>query len=964
MASLHNPPSQPTTSDQAMTDSDTITSAWSLARDEQQPPQQPPQRDKQPKTPKRVCTACRRRKVGCDKKQPCQNCKKAGNDCVYPPSNDANAHQMIRDERLLEQLNRLEPMFKTLASYADRGMLPAVVGSILPEAANNNHSSPTPPTPQHSAGSGSARDRPVYRPVGTQQTATQQTPSPPGQHSQPQGSKLTGGEGQSKSSKGKGTPGSAWSSLGTSTGKLVKDDGRHRYVSGTFWESLHNEAWKLFKENVHPLATILHVPSVEPLVLQAMQNTQNLAPRIEGLLFVIYFGAVNSLSPDDCELQFWSPQSALLVGFRRGVDSALARSRMMETDDMLILQTFVVYLVILRSVDPTYSWNMTGLAVRLAQALGMHRDGRLLNLSPFDAEMRRRLWWGICILDTPASEEYSGSTGVLELSSFDSRPPLNVNDSDLHPDMTDDPAESQDLTDMSFTVARCWASNVWRTMIDTRRADPDSEKSFQLMTLAERQSWVDRKSQEISGQFSGDTNSRKSLHLLLSSFTGTIIKNLRFLSLNPLEPGSQLDDDQRKRVLQDAIEFGAGFGGLAAAIELADRGFEVTVLEKYPDSSSQGDILDFFPNAGCIIHRWDDGKVGQEIHDTGCSLIQTMELCKYDGKLITNVPWARGSVEHNLTYAGHRGKIHSIILSYAKTLVQDIRIGVAVTDYLEEEDRAGVLISTGETLWADCVIAADGPRSIARQKVLKLDDQAKDGNKSGWSVFRSFFKTNEAMLKHPGLKDLYHKDRDVLRVWMYDNLTLLAVVWNQGKDIAWVLIHPDDKESSESWSNVAEREHVAKWMKVFTAEDAQALFEVTPVGKTIDFKLVYRPTIDNWVSEGGRTILIGDAAHANLPTAGQGASQALEDAVTVAQCMEMSGGDNGQTQRDAFYKIPWDDIEAAPEEWANRRFRKLKPWDPLQFAKEQFPKVAEDIKNGVKGHLDTVAVLPPKGGYW
>ncbi|KAH7213206.1 hypothetical protein DER44DRAFT_770394 [Fusarium oxysporum] len=616
MASLHNPPSQPTTSDQVMADSDTITSTWSLARDEQQPPQQRPQRDKQPKTPKRVCTACRRRKVGCDKKQPCQNCKKAGNDCVYPPSNDANAHQMIRDERLLEQLNRLEPMFKTLASYADRGMLPAVVGSMLPEAANNNHSSPTPPTPQHSAGSGSARDQPVYRPVGTQQTATQQTPSPPGQHSQPQGSELSGGEGQSKSSKGKGTPGSAWSSLGTSTGKLVKDDGRHRYVSGTFWESLHNEgdmngmttgdnedededddddecdddpprpslgslqyalifnsnfqqsgsdsihpphshrlhAWKLFKENVHPLATILHVPSVEPLVLRAMQNTQNLAPRIEALLFVIYFGAVNSLSPDDCELQFGSPQSALLVGFRRGVDSALVCSKMMETDDMLILQTFVVYLVILRSVDPTYSWNMTGLAVRLAQALGMHRDGRLLNLSPFDAEMRRRLWWGICILDTPASEEYSGSTGVLELSSFDSRPPLNVNDSDLHPDMTDDPAESQDLTDMSFTVARCWASNVWRTMIDTRRADPDSEKSFQLMTLAERQSWVDRKSKEISGRFSGETNSRKSLHLLLSSFTGTIIKNLRFLALNPLEPGSQLDDDQRKRVLQDAIE--------------------------------------------------------------------------------------------------------------------------------------------------------------------------------------------------------------------------------------------------------------------------------------------------------------------------------------------------------------------------------------------------------------------------
>ncbi|KAM5369650.1 hypothetical protein ACJZ2D_008909 [Fusarium nematophilum] len=433
------------------------------------------------------------------------------------------------------------------------------------------------------------------------------------------------------------------------------------------------------------------------------------------------------------------------------------------------------------------------------------------------------------------------------------------------------------------------------------------------------------------------------------------------------------------------IIVGAGFGGLGAAIECADRGMDVTVVEKYPDSNSQGDILDFFPNAGRVISRWDNGNVGQQIHDTGCSRIRAMELCKFDGKFITNVPWARDGKEHNITYAGHRGKVHSIFLAHAKSLVQDIRIGVAVVDYLEEDQRAGVRLATGETLWGDCVIAADGPRSIAREKVLNLTDDSKDGNNSGWAVFRSFFKTDKAMLNHPGLKDLYHTDRDTVRFWMYDNLSLMAFVWNHGQDIAWVLIHPDDKESSESWSNIAEREHVAKWMSYFSAEDAQALFEVTPVGKTIDFKLVYRPTIDNWVSKGGRTILIGDAAHANLPTAGQGASQALEDAVTVAQCLESSGGDvklaleaaqriryhrsnavhkSGQQNRDAFYKIPWDDIEAAPEDWAKKRFPKLKPWDPLKFAKEQFPKVAEDIKNGVTGHLDDVAVPPPPGGYW
>lgn len=36
------------------------------------------------------------------------------------------------------------------------------------------------------------------------------------------------------------------------------------------------------------------------------------------------------------------------------------------------------------------------------------------------------------------------------------------------------------------------------------------------------------------------------------------------------------------------IIVGAGFGGLGAAIECANRGMDVTVIEKYPDSNSQG----------------------------------------------------------------------------------------------------------------------------------------------------------------------------------------------------------------------------------------------------------------------------------------------------------------------------------------------------------------------------------------
>ncbi|KAF7553035.1 hypothetical protein G7Z17_g3897 [Cylindrodendrum hubeiense] len=427
---------------------------------------------------------------------------------------------------------------------------------------------------------------------------------------------------------------------------------------------------------------------------------------------------------------------------------------------------------------------------------------------------------------------------------------------------------------------------------------------------------------------------------------------------------------------------GAGFGGLSTAIECANRGMQVTVIEKYPDSNSQGDILDIFPNAGRIIKAWDGGKVGQEIHDTGCDKIRSMEVHKYDGKYVTEVDWARDEFEHDITYAGHRGKLHSIIMAYAKRLVPDIRIGVGVTKYLENEEQAGIVLSTGETLWADCVIAADGPRSVAREQVLGLINEDETNTDSKWAVFRSFFKTDEASRELLRANGLLYPDRDLVRFWMFDNLSMMAFVWNDGADVAW-----DDKASEEGWSNsnIASREHLAKWMEPFTGKDARAIYNVTPVGKTIDFKLVYRPAIDKWTSKGGRTILIGDAAHANLPTAGQGASQALEDSVTLAHCLEVCGGDvklaleatqriryhrsnavhkSGQVNRDAFYKTPWEVIEADAHTFAKRRWPKLKPWDPLQFAKEQFPKIAEDIKNGVTGSLDEVAIPPPEGGYW
>lgn len=251
-----------------MADSDTIVSAWNSAHQEQEQQQeqqqekdQQPSGEAQPRVPRRVCAACRRRKVGCDKKQPCQHCKKSGTECVYPPENQtSDERHLFRDTGLLERLHRLEPMLKTLASCMEQGsLLPPSVrnSSALPQTqplgySESTSSAPAPPTPPRSVGSGSTVNRPDHRLAGSDQPATTQAPSPLGQPSPSLDADLTGvvqsnsnntaPDGRSfQGVSPKETSGLVQSPYGTSMGKLVRDDGRQRYVSGTFWEALHTE---------------------------------------------------------------------------------------------------------------------------------------------------------------------------------------------------------------------------------------------------------------------------------------------------------------------------------------------------------------------------------------------------------------------------------------------------------------------------------------------------------------------------------------------------------------------------------------------------------------------------------------------------------------------------------------------------------------------------------------------------
>jgi hypothetical protein len=105
-------------------------------------------------------------------------------------------------------------------------------------------------------------------------------------------------------------------------------------------------------------------------------------------------------------------------------------------------------------MDPRSLFCCIGIAVRIATRLGLHRDGAQFNMSPFETEQRRRLWWQIVALDKRTADITGSPTSALSSLGTDCRFPLNVNDIDLHPHAKEPPSPSTGITEMTFFLTR------------------------------------------------------------------------------------------------------------------------------------------------------------------------------------------------------------------------------------------------------------------------------------------------------------------------------------------------------------------------------------------------------------------------------------------------------------------------------------------------------------------------------
>ena len=230
----------------------------------------------------------------------------------------------------------------------------------------------------------------------------------------------------------------------------------------------------------------------------------------------------------------------------------------MNTNEIVTVQALVLFLVCVRRHDDTrFVWSLTGLALRIAQSLGLHRDGSVFGLSPFDTEMRRRLWWQVCILDTRASEDHGSDPSILEYS-FDTKYPLNINDEDLDPNATEPPVPREGVSEMTFCLIRYEICNLTRKLTYSPPGDaPCKISGKQPLSLEAKEELVRDCARHLEKTYLRYCEDAGPLYWVAATVARLIIAKMSLIIYHPLtQPGkpNSLSQDIKDRLFMASIE--------------------------------------------------------------------------------------------------------------------------------------------------------------------------------------------------------------------------------------------------------------------------------------------------------------------------------------------------------------------------------------------------------------------------
>lgn len=320
-----------------------------------------------------------------------------------------------------------------------------------------------------------------------------------------------------------------------------------------------------------------------------------------------------------------------------------------------------------------------------------------------------------------------------------------------------------------------------------------------------------------------------------------------------------------------AIVVGAGIGGLSAAVALRRAGIETEVYERATTLAGiqAGGGLVLWHNAVLALRRLgladEVAAIGHELH--------RHEFRSWRGRQLADWPVAAVSRRVGApAYAVSRPALHRALADAAGG---DIRLGVRCVGLEPDDDGVSVRFDGGEAR-ADLVVGADGLRSTVRRLLRPFEPPPRF---AGYTAWQGVVRLADARVPDGTFENVWGRGRRFICFRIDDD----GLVYWDGVT--------SDQIGHELDMVGHTRQEIVRAQFAGWPDPIPALIDATAEDDIAAIDIFDRRPVGRWGI--GRVTLLGDAAHPMTFNLGQGACQAIEDALVLADCLarKPGGGD-------------------------------------------------------------------------
>lgn len=319
---------------------------------------------------------------------------------------------------------------------------------------------------------------------------------------------------------------------------------------------------------------------------------------------------------------------------------------------------------------------------------------------------------------------------------------------------------------------------------------------------------------------------------------------------------------------------GGGIGGLTAAVALLRAGFDVRVYERSGGFCEVGAGIRLGPNCTRILRDLD---LLPAIERMGVRP-RTFEFRRWDdGRVLSTTPLGADLERvYGAPYLhAHRG--HLVEQLAAAVPADRLEFGRRCVGVRVRGERAEVEFADGQRVEADLVIGADGIHSAVRTAVCG----AEAPRFTGHVAYRGLVPAER--LAHLSI------ERNCT-VWPGPGSHVVHYFVAAGRLLDVVCITEERSWTRESWTDEGD---IAQMRAAYLGWHPMVTAIIDALGTPLKWALFDRDPLPRWSR--GPVTLLGDACHAMLPYAAQGAAQAIEDAAVLTACLvALAGRDPGR----------------------------------------------------------------------